>query len=187
MKLQRESEHQPKLWANGLGTTLEVHASPSSAAWNWRLSIAELKQDGPFSHLAGVDRALLVAHGVGMTLHIESKAHALNQFEGMEFSGDSEAQATLHAGPVRDLNLMVRRDASLGSPRLHVVRAKAGTSVSPENTLAIVVLEGSAAIDPNDGSLPAGRFDVFLCEPKETQTVTAVTDAVLVLAQLISA
>ena len=184
------------LWANGLGTTLEVCTSPSTIPWDWRLSIAEIHQDGPFSILPGIDRALLVAQGAGMTLHLAGVAHSLGLFEGVEFSGDLEARATLKDGPVRDLNLMVRRDASIGRPVLEVVHVEKGECIAVKGALALVVLDGFLAMDSSDGAVPAGHLDVFLSDalvsngPSDTHnttSITAVTAAVAVLAKLVVA
>ncbi len=164
--------------------------------WDWRLSIAEIHQDGPFSILPGIDRALLVAQGAGMTLHIAGTAHSLGLFDGVEFSGDFDARATLTAGPVRDLNLMVRRDASIGRPVLEVVHIEAGVCISVKGALALVVLDGFIAMDSSDGALPAGHLDVFLSDalvsnqPNDTHnttSMTAVTAVVAVLVKLVVA
>src|SRR5690606_10863682 len=53
-------------WRNGAGWTRQIHAEPSADAtheWDWRLSIAEIESDAPFSSFPGVDRELVLLEG----------------------------------------------------------------------------------------------------------------------------
>src|SRR5882757_7248707 len=53
-------------WKNGGGTTQEVAAFPPGSAmdnFDWRVSIAEVRQAGPFSCFEWVDRVLAVIAG----------------------------------------------------------------------------------------------------------------------------
>ena len=54
-------------WKNGGGVTREVAKSPSQAPF-WRVSIANVDQEGPFSSFEGLDRILTVIEGKGMVL-----------------------------------------------------------------------------------------------------------------------
>ena len=177
------------LWANGRGATDEVVAVPGSDLWDWRLSIAEVNEDGPFSILPGVARALVVASGKGMILNVDGMDHTVRTFEEVRFSGDVATDGKLLEGPVRDLNLMVRRLAGLGLPELRVVRSEAGSDVSLGDAVAAVVLDGWVMIEGGPEVL-AERFDVFLPEPTDavgSGVLTAFTDSVIVLACLRSA
>jgi environmental stress-induced protein Ves len=57
-------------WKNGGGQTTEiaVSAGASLADFDWRVSIAEINADGPFSAFAGVDRTLVLLSGAGVRL-----------------------------------------------------------------------------------------------------------------------
>ena len=101
-------------WANGRGFTQEIVTWPSPEEWAWRISLAEVNNDGPFSELAGVDRALAVASGKGMDLRIDGVSVTVEKFGSITFPGESAVVAELIDGPVRDLNLMVRRDSDWG-------------------------------------------------------------------------
>src|SRR3546814_1791648 len=64
------NEYRRERWRNGLGWTREIHAhrpDPGSD-WAWRLSIAEIERDAPFSAFPGVDRELVLLHGNGLRL-----------------------------------------------------------------------------------------------------------------------
>ena len=163
MRLQRAEAHRKMTWANGLGSTDEVLAFPRSDGWTWRLSIADVTADGPFSLLPGVDRCLAVASGNGMTLHIGATAHVLARFDSVTFSGDCEAHAELVDGPVRDLNVMVRRGYGHGMPSLHVERFNEGAEFGFDGGVAIVVLDGSVTAHSLPGA-PATRYDAFIAD-----------------------
>jgi environmental stress-induced protein Ves len=118
--------HMP--WKNGGGSTTEVVVHPPGASLSdfaWRLSLAEVDRDGPFSPFPGVDRILMLTEGSGMRLDIGSQAIELRElFSVCTFRGDDAPDATLVDGAVRDCNLMVRRP---GRGRLQAVRDKSIT------------------------------------------------------------
>lgn len=151
-------------WANGGGWTREVLRWPAGAAdgaWDWRLSIAEVDRDGPFSRLEGVERVLVLLAGEGMTLAPEpaegdgeapapivlEPPHAIARFPG-----ERALHARLHAGPTRDFNLMWRRgrvDAQLW------LRPLVGAMVffaAPGERWAVHVVAGSARAKDRPGA-----------------------------------
>lgn len=101
-------------WRNGAGLTRELAVQPLGAAadFDWRLSVAEVERDAPFSAFPGIDRCIVLLRGAGMRLHAADgrlderldRAH-----EPFHFSGDEALSATLIDGPCRDFNVMVRR------------------------------------------------------------------------------
>ena len=59
-------EYRRERWRNERGWTREIHRHPEGAAeWAWRVSIAEIDHDAPFSAFPGVDRELVLLHGNG--------------------------------------------------------------------------------------------------------------------------
>ena len=62
-------------WRNGGGTTQEVACNPggSSAAFDWRLSLADVGQDGAFSAFTGYQRILTVLEGRGIELTVDGR------------------------------------------------------------------------------------------------------------------
>jgi uncharacterized protein len=172
VRLQRFSEHRKMPWINGRGATHEVAVAQFGDTWDWRLSIAEVAEDGPFSTLPGVDRVLVVATGKGMALTIDGQTHQLARFEAFAFDGESETLGELIDGPVYDLNLMVRRDAKIGKPLIevkHFERNEAVRVEAAETLLALVVFEGSLGLETAGDGFPfnpvkarASRLDAFL-------------------------
>ena len=101
-------------WKNGGGTTTEIALSPEGAgldAFDWRVSMAEVASDGPFSLFPGIDRTLTVLAGEGMELRIEGREPVMlgQGSDPVAFPGDVPTSAVLKKGPIRDLNVMTRR------------------------------------------------------------------------------
>lgn len=116
MRILRGGDRTPMPWKNGGGITREVAIWPPTAAldtFDWRISIADVAQGGPFSAFPGVDRVLTVIQGTGLELTVEGLATVTLDAAAppFAFSGDAACAAKLHQGPIRDLNLMVRRGA----------------------------------------------------------------------------
>ncbi len=137
-------------WANGLGTTAVIARVPDSDDWSWRLSLADVVADGPFSSLPGIDRWIAVARGSGMELRVESpdgSEHVSVLDESADpvlFSGDRPARCRVLDGPLVDLNLMLRRGSARGV--LDVVRLGPGDVHQLANPTAVVLLSGAAAV-----------------------------------------
>ena len=114
MRILRAADRAATPWKNGGGETREVAAWPPGAGFDdfdWRISMATVRSDGPFSVFPGVDRILAVIEGAGLQLTIGAATPL--QLDTLtpptRFSGDAACTAALLAGPVRDLNVMIRR------------------------------------------------------------------------------
>ena len=67
-------------WRNGAGVTREIaidDAPGAAAPFRWRLSMADLAGDGPFSELPDVDRVLLLLAGDQVALAIDGSGQPL--------------------------------------------------------------------------------------------------------------
>ncbi len=145
MKVQRFSEHRAMPWANGLGTSYEVASDRNAdGKWTWRVAIAPVVLDGPFSKLPGVDRELVVIEGNGMVLEVDGESVECWPGRVVRFSGDSTTFARLVDGPVVDLGLMTVRDSVIGSM---VVIADAGDVIETDVLVAI----GDAVFEDEHG------------------------------------
>jgi len=61
MKILRSADHKRMPWKNGGGETVEIAISPQGAGladFDWRVSMATVASDGPFSVFPGIDRTL---------------------------------------------------------------------------------------------------------------------------------
>ena len=106
-------------WKNGAGRTTEIAVYPPGAsldAFLWRVSIAEVERDGPFSRFPGIDRTIVLLEGSGMRLRSgRSDTRVTTHFAPKDLSGDDAIECKLIAGPCRDFNAMFRRGRARGS------------------------------------------------------------------------
>jgi environmental stress-induced protein Ves len=127
-------------WTNGMGTSFEIASDrDASNHWSWRVAIAPVVVDGPFSSLAGVDRELVVIEGNGMVLDIDGKSFECLPGQIVKFSGDAITHARLVDGQVFDLGLMTVRDSISGSMNA----ANAGDVIESD----VIVAVGDAAFE----------------------------------------
>ena len=113
VRLLPAKDRRTTAWKNGGGRTTEIVVSPSGAGFDdfdWRISMAEVEADGPFSIFSGIERTLTVVEGV-MTLTVdrEQSVRLTPQSAPFVFSGDAAVDAAVESGPVIDLNVMSRR------------------------------------------------------------------------------
>jgi uncharacterized protein len=105
-------------WKNGRGVTREIAAAPSisgGADFGWRLSMAEVAADAPFSSFAGIERRLAVVEGGPLELTIDGAVHELVRGGGaVTFGGDAAVSGRSLDEPVTDLNLMLDRSDFVG-------------------------------------------------------------------------
>lgn len=106
--------HRRMPWKNGGGETVEIAISPADAGldgFDWRLSMATVAADGPFSVFPGIDRSLAVIRGAGMELSVAGVGSCSLDpaAEPFAFPADQPTSARLIDGPITDLNLMTRR------------------------------------------------------------------------------
>ncbi len=109
----------PTPWRNGGGTTRELLAWPDSVAWQWRASVAEVVQSGPFSSFVGVKRWFAVLEGDGVCLTVDGYLHMLGKSdEPLAFDGALDTTCELLGGATQDFNLMVQSGASAHMQRV---------------------------------------------------------------------
>lgn len=121
MNILRQEDYRVMPWKNGGGITTEIWVSPpgsglAGAPFQWRVSIADVAADGPFSKFPGFDRHIMLLDGQGMRLDTEENGSIdLALYRPAAFSGDWAVTGKLVDGPVRDFNLMVARHFGRGS------------------------------------------------------------------------
>jgi environmental stress-induced protein Ves len=152
-------------WKNGGGSTTEIAIGPAGASlenFDWRVSMARVASDGPFSDFVGIDRTLAVVKGSGLVLTIGEVAPVAlsTETEPVSFSGDTPTSARLMAGEITDLNVMTRRG------RFHHRLLRITTSVSydfAEDDIAIVLsLDGMATVNCGRDSVTLDHGDAAL-------------------------
>src|SRR5690606_36029934 len=79
---------------------------------DWRISMAVVAQDGPFSIFPGIDRTLCILDGQGMELDFGEdggKRTVTGHAAPFHFPADLPLRARLLDGAITDLNVMSRR------------------------------------------------------------------------------
>jgi environmental stress-induced protein Ves len=131
MKIFRFTDLIATPWKNGGGVTRELLRNEADGNVVWRLSIADVASEGPFSAFPGMRRNLTVIEGEGMQLVCPDRSFlAADLLSPVAFSGDEPINGLLPQGPCRDFNV-------IWNPSL--VEA-AVTLIGPENEVPI---EGS--------------------------------------------
>jgi environmental stress-induced protein Ves len=107
--------------------------------FDWRVSIAHIASDGPFSTFPGVDRVITLLSGAGVHLHSEGGQvdHRLGTpLAPFVFAGEMPVHARLLAGDCHDFNVMTRRAAC--SACLQVVRTACDGPAASQGLLMAV-------------------------------------------------
>jgi environmental stress-induced protein Ves len=167
-RILRASDYRRERWRNGAGWTREIHAQPTTRGegWDWRLSIAEIDEDAPFSAFPGVDRELVLLAGNGLRLRFDDGEVVELQppHDRLRFAGERALRGELVDGPTRDFNLMWKREA-VDARLWH--RPLVGSMLlfaEPGSAWALHVLAGQARVQHGDGWLAAAQGDTILLE-----------------------
>ena len=104
---------QTQRWQNGGGITHQLCRQDDANGMLWRVSIAEVASDGPFSRFDNIDRIIMLLTGGGFSLHgVGDNPQLLDTpLTPFTFAGETPIHCTLLNGAVRDFNLMTRRAA----------------------------------------------------------------------------
>lgn len=155
-------------WRNGGGETAQIAISPSDATLNdfdWRVSMARMDADGPFSVFPNTDRTVTVLRGDGLRLSIAGSApvELTCGSEPLSFSGDVVAGATLLGGPVTDLNVMSQRGRFEHSMRRLRIAGPVELAVRAQLAL-LVCAQAAVQVEVNAQTAQLGTLDTLLLE-----------------------
>lgn len=144
-------------WKNGAGRTRELAVEPIGAGldtFDWRISVAEIERDAPFSAFPGIDRCIVLLHGAGMRL-ISADGRLDRRLakpgEPFHFAGEAPLEAQLLDGPSTDFNVMTRR----GRWRCEVLQALEPRQVGGADAMLVLAAQGRWSVD--DTPLEAGQ------------------------------
>lgn len=100
------ADYRSQPWKNGRGTTTElVQQDRVDGQMYFRLSIASVVENGPFSLFPDVNRSLTVIDGPGFDLIGEHTLRA-DPLHPIAFPGDSHVSADNVTAPSQDFNVM---------------------------------------------------------------------------------
>ncbi|MCY7300693.1 MAG: HutD family protein [Ilumatobacteraceae bacterium] len=110
MRVVRAAD-QPRIrWRNDGGWTRDVaRDSTLGHDFSWRISIADVEADGPFSRFDGFDRLLVLLGGVGMDLVCTDNGELMQlrpTATRARFAGEVAITAGLLDGPTTDFNVI---------------------------------------------------------------------------------
>src|SRR3546814_20648625 len=111
MTVLRSADFKRMPWKNGGGETVEIAVFPPDAGFDdfgWRISMATVATDGPFSSFPGIDRTLSILNGSGIELDIAGRSPVLldRGSEPCLFPADLATIVRLIDGPITDPNVM---------------------------------------------------------------------------------
>ncbi|MFZ2493249.1 MAG: HutD family protein [Thermoanaerobaculia bacterium] len=138
-------------WKNGLGETTELVRAPRDGDPDWRISIARVTADGPFSHYPGYDRVILALDGDGLVLthHDTGTEVAIGVLEPWDFSGDLTTSCVVRGGAFRDFNVFTRRAAFTAEVKVLALTKGKTLSIGADATI-LYCAEGSIVLSTPD-------------------------------------
>lgn len=123
-------------WANGRGVTVEMARADGPDGLLWRLSMARVTEDGPFSIFPGVERNLTVISGPGFDLRGDGLALRADPLIPVAFPGDLAIGAQGVTAPCEDVNVMTARSV----PRPVVTVGQTGAVPEGAGILCLLAL-----------------------------------------------
>ena len=114
-------ECRPVARLNGGGLTRELARGPGAslqADFGWRLSLADIERDGPFSNMAGCDRSFALVEGA-ISLEFPDGGVVLDaRSDPVQFAGEVAPMAELQGDSIcRAFNLILARGRWTGRMR----------------------------------------------------------------------
>jgi environmental stress-induced protein Ves len=149
LRILRNSDYPSRPWKNGGGTTRDILVSPPGASlddFDWRLSLAQVDRDGPFSRFDTVDRTLVLLSGA-MTLHEPDRRIELVRGEPVGFPGERAIEATLSGGSTLDLNVMTRRGRVQHTVQREAFSTRATLTSTHASTIVLFALENGLRVE----------------------------------------
>lgn len=144
MWLLRSDDHRIVSWKNGGGVTRELAShreDGGSEDFLWRVSIATVDRDGPFSRFDGVDRTIAVLAGDGLRLATPTdEVDLLAGGEPYSFNGETPVEASVITAATTDLNVMTRRGRFRHA--MERLRFDGATTVIADTDETIIVFNG---------------------------------------------
>lgn len=165
------SAHRRMPWKNGGGETVEVAVFPEGAGldgFDWRVSMAGVATDGPFSIFEGVDRTLSVLTGQGLILAFADgeQVRLAPETAPYAFAADRPVSAQLIDGAITDLNVMTRRGrASHRVERLELLGSMRIDGTGDEQML--LVADAGLSLATAKGAIPLQSTDAVWLERGE--------------------
>lgn len=165
IELLTPDQYREAAWRNGGGITHEIAAEAGTSPL-WRLSVATIDRDGPFSDYAGYDRTIVPLDGE-IELTIDGTTERLAPHTPFEFRGESTVACRVLGGRARDLNVMTARNEYAHD--VEIVRGRTVFLVDDDELVFVYALDGGMTVD----GVAASRGDtVYLDSVERVEIVT---------------
>tara|TARA_Y100001960_G_scaffold319311_1_gene390445 strand:+ start:125 stop:730 length:606 start_codon:yes stop_codon:yes gene_type:complete len=150
-------------WKNGLGHTTElaINSDGDLDNFDWRLSIANVVNDGNFSNFSGYQRHLILIEGEGIILdHGNGEIDNLtNLLDIAHFDGGSNTYGSLVNGGIKDFNIMTNKDSFTAEVNCYVKQHSANISLLTDRSIFAYSLKNEMNIEHGSriiASVPVG-------------------------------
>jgi environmental stress-induced protein Ves len=178
----------PVPWKNGGGSTTEIVIEPPGAQFDdfdWRISLATITQDGPFSLFPGVDRTLALVEGPGLVLDIDdSRRFALGGDDTvLEFPGEAAINATLNGDATIDFNVMTRRDVCHHKFGQRTINGSSVFASRADRTVLFLADGEGLSLCSDDERIGMVRFDAVVFD-RETQWTLEAQEATIFIVDI---
>lgn len=181
-KVLKHQSYRAMPWRNGRGTTLEIAREPAHGeGFAWRLSLADIAEDGDFSAYPGYSRALVLVEGLDLRLRFRRHGHSFltPTRPAARFEGAWQTHCAIPQGRCTDLSLIVHKDtaarpvAIVRAPKVLPVKSTRRVALPANLYAAVFVLEGAVAAGEAERTrLPTlRRRDTLLFPPGPLRTL----------------
>lgn len=176
---------RPTPWKNGGGVTTELAMSPPGAGlddFDWRVSLASIAEDGPFSQFPGVDRTLVLVAGDGVLLDFGDERVVLSPSEPLvEFAGEDPVRATVHGQATLDFNVLTRRGRYRHRIEPFVVSGSVPLPRRSGTTLVFLADGESLSVGSARERLALVRYDLLVLDGEQAWTLESAQATVFVV------
>ena len=133
-------------WKNGGGMTAEIARGgkrTKNSDWGWRVSIALVETNGPFSIFRQIERTMSIIEGNGIDLvSPDGVSFTLSLFKIVKFDGETVLNGRLRHGSVKNFNVMVNRNLFTACLEIINTRTRVISSVEPNSIVLIHQVKG---------------------------------------------
>ena len=173
-------------WKNGGGSTTEIAIEPPDAGFDnfdWRISLATISRDGPFSLFPGVDRTLALVDGHGMTLDIDGAERVLvcDDEPVVSFAGEARVEAMLNRGATSDFNVMTRRARCRHKFGRRTLTGNSEFVPGGDVTVLFLAEGDGLAVSSDDERIGMVRCDAIVFDDNAPWTLEAVHGVVFIV------
>ena len=184
MQVRRAADYPVFPWKNGGGETREITVFPAGSGiedFDWRISMATVAEDGPFSVFEGIDRTFFILEGDGVQLTFDNgKVETIGAASHLSFPADAPVRAKLLGDAVVDLNIMSRRSNVRHTARKFDVTGIRTVDVNSSATV-LFCISGKLEITAAQRTEILGPRDSLTLDDDQTDAVSVTGEGQIVV------